>query len=244
MNKTARFLLKKDKFSISADYTDNFLWKDNDYFIMDNHRLAPWCWKTYFATTDDIFLFHIDQHTDDLGLIEDEIQYIADFDLIKSSLQDYRKLKMKYNDFEMPLIRWDNYLAFFNNYFHINNAMFAIHSSSRNPDLFKYYEASFFELPENIDYWIEKEKNVILNIDVDYFFVNDGDDNILCFSDEYIIFVLLKIKKLKAEEKIKVVTISMSPECCGGWISAIRILGIIVKTLELDDSVLEIKNST
>ena len=59
---------------------------------------------------------------------------------------------------------------------------------------------------EEIDKWI-------VNLDLDYFFI--GDPSMRILTDEYIRSVAGLIKRQINE--IKVVTVALSPECCGGW---------------------------
>ena len=206
---------------------------------MDNHRLATWCWKRHVNNKNGVYLFHIDQHWDDIGIYGKEIKKLEKFDLINSTLDEYQNLKLKYekwdND-EMPLIRWDNYIGVFLKYFKIYKAMFVCHDESRGREEKTYPSniAEFYELIQNIDYWIRKEKNVIINIDLDYFFINDGDETIECFSDKYIEKLFQKIFEINKSKKIKTITIALSPECCGGWNESFRILEIVKRSLKLD----------
>ena len=138
------------------------------------------------------------------------------------------------SDDEMPLIRWDNYIGLFENYFSIIKIMFACHEDSRNEKTYEYNDVMIYELLENIDYWISKAQNVIINIDIDYFFVNDGSRIISCMSDDFIKYLFMKIKALNSKQNVKVITIALSPECCDGWGNAFRKMKLIKQCLDLD----------
>src|SRR5260370_30427902 len=48
----------------SAFATDNFLWKHDNVYVMDNHRAALWCWLREIDLRKPHSLFHIDRHYD------------------------------------------------------------------------------------------------------------------------------------------------------------------------------------
>ena len=68
----------------------------------------------------------------------------------------------------------------------------------------------------------------IINLDIDYFFNNKSQ----MFSSEYINSVCDQINRVK--EKIAVVTIALSPECCGGWDNSIKVYNQIAGQLSID----------
>lgn len=68
----------------------------------------------------------------------------------------------------------------------------------------------------------------IVNLDVDYFFNN----NVQLFTETYIESICTQIVKEKA--KIAVLTIALSPDCCGGWENAIRVYNYIAERLFLE----------
>lgn len=52
------------------------------------------------------------------------------------------------------------------------------------------------------------------------------------FSGDYIIALLQDLKN--SMDKIAVLTIALSPECCGCWENAIRIMNMISENLEIN----------
>ena len=88
---------------------------------------------------------------------------------------------------------------------------------------------SFHDLYDSISCQIlETEEQWILNLDLDYFY----RDNIQILTDEYIVKVAKDIKK--AKDGIAVMTIALSPECCGGWDNAFRTYDLIAPILGLE----------
>jgi len=73
---------------------------------------------------------------------------------------------------------------------------------------------------------------LILNLDLDYFFLEIGDNTIQVFTDDYIEAIAKSIKL--AMDNIQVLTICLSPECCGGWENALRVNKIICQILGID----------
>lgn len=217
----------------------NFLFQQNNIYIMDNHLAAGWCWVNQLDLNQSYNLFHIDRHYDllcddniiqtiiiDAQLNLKDLSFSAYCNLLNPTLDDYK------------LFRWDNYILNLNlvypNLF--NEKYFATHENDFKPKDFITYESSIIELYDNIEFWIGSKKNRkwILNLDLDYFFNDLGEDKIQIVSDEYIKEVAKEIKK--SLKHIDVLTICLSPECCGGWGNAIRVNKIICEVLEIDFS--------
>jgi hypothetical protein len=55
-----------------------------------------------------------------------------------------------------------------------------------------------------------------VNLDIDYFF-SSQPQKLALFSDEFVDAVACTLKKGLGNGMIKVLTIALSPECCGGW---------------------------
>ena len=91
----------------SASSNDNVLWNEGNVYVMDNHRLALWCWFQKLDKTKKYNLLHIDAHPD---MNESALKHF-NHDLWTMSLQDYRKAWQ--DDINMPLFRWDNYIEVF-----------------------------------------------------------------------------------------------------------------------------------
>ncbi|MCB0515617.1 MAG: hypothetical protein KDD49_06085, partial [Bacteroidetes bacterium] len=77
------------------------------------------------------------------------------------------------------------------------------------------------------------EKNVILNIDIDFFFFENNKGEIYeAFSD----ILITDFSKwfTNNKKKFKLVIIALSPECCGGWTQANKMFKKIFPNLALN----------
>ena len=90
-----------------------------------------------------------------------------------------------------------------------------------------------YEIVEDLSYDVEShnENMWIINLDLDYFFL-DNDEYYQHLSDKYIKELCKNINE--SIENISVITISLSPECCGGWKNSYRIARMIAKYFNLD----------
>ena len=70
----------------------------------------------------------------------------------------------------------------------------------------------------------------IVNLDLDYFFHSSDDGYIQILSDEYIRILAQKLRNCK--HSINVLTIALSPECCGNWGNAIHALNVFMEAYE------------
>lgn len=89
---------------------------------------------------------------------------------------------------------------------------------------------------EELDSSLEHHDKLIVNIDLDYFFTNDSEEYFQLIDDEFITKFFIKVKSGITNKKITCLTICLSPECCGGWKEAERILNIAKKELGTDFS--------
>lgn len=214
----------------------NFLYNKDKIYIMDNHLCAAWCWLQKIDIDSSYDFIHIDRHYDLLGFpntIETEI-LDKGIEIDKLSFEDYLDLKqIGGNGDRWQMFRWDNYiinthLAFPNLF---NETFFATHKDGTINAEFVTQEIDFLTLINEIDYWLE-HKNWIVNLDIDYFFIRVDGKSFQIFTDDYIIMLIKKIKENL--ENINVLTIALSPECCGGWGESFRITKIICEILEIN----------
>ena len=198
---------------------------------MDNHKAALWCWFQHIPENKLINLIHIDKHTDSKKVHDKCIEVCPD--LWSVNIEEY--LLCKYDKF--PLFDWGNYITIFLSKYKriIDKCIFATHNDGDKPN-FDIQIADIWDVPCELNYWIEKSENkTILNIDLDYFFYGcDSGNGTILFSDEYIEQTFSSIKKQLEAKKILCFTMSLSPECCGGWFAAEEMCYKIIKYLELD----------
>lgn len=196
---------------------------------MDNHRLALWCWIQEIAKDVRYNLLHIDAHPD---LNESALKYFKG-DLYNMSLREYRELWQ--DDINSPLIRWDNYLeVFLKNYpQNLANTYSATHQLGSSKSLSE--DIKPLDLVKRCSE-IFSEKNYInefkwiVNLDLDYFF-SAQPEKLQMFSDEFILSIASSIKKGLDSGLITVLTIALSPECCGSWEKSEEMLEKILKVL-------------
>jgi hypothetical protein len=210
---------------------DNVLWREGNIFVMDNHRLALWCWFQELEKGKRYNLIHIDAHPD---LSESALKFF-DQDLWTIGLDQYRMTWQQ--DVNLPLFRWDNYLeVFLKNYPEmIGVTLSATHQLGSTKSLSE--EIKPFELVRRCSEIFSGKKYInefewIVNLDLDYFF-SAQPEKLELFSDEYVASLAKSISLGLESGMIKVLTLSLSPECCGSWEKAEEMLAKFSKILEL-----------
>lgn len=199
----------------SASSQDNVLWNEGPVYVMDNHRLALWCWFQKIDKTKRYNLIHIDAHPD---MSESALKYFK-HDLWAMSLEEYREAWQK--DINMPLFRWDNYIEVFLRKYPelVGKTVSATHHLGSSKELSE--EVRAYDLVKYLNGVFSGERYVnelpwIVNLDLDYFF-SAAPEKIQLFGDEFIEGVHHAIRLGLANGMIEVLTISLSPECCGSW---------------------------
>ncbi|NJO88170.1 MAG: hypothetical protein HC831_03780 [Chloroflexia bacterium] len=140
-------------------------------------------------------------------------------------------------------MHWDNYFPLFHRLYknNINRYQFFTHKEGSmfdemEPMLDEYPIPGLFNL---MDYIFDEENsgtyNWIVNIDLDYFFqrIDETDITIRIISFEAIDFFIQKIKP-HLNDKITVMTIALSPECCGGWDNSLSLMNYFASKLDID----------
>ncbi|MBC7539292.1 MAG: UPF0489 family protein [Bacteriovorax sp.] len=221
-------LVKRGESTVSRD---NVLWREGNIFVMDNHRLALWCWFQELEKDKRYNLIHIDAHPD---LSESALNFF-DQDLWTIGLDEYRTTWQQ--DVNLPLFRWDNYLeVFLKNYPEmIGVTLSATHQLGSTKSLSD--EIKPFELVRRCSEIFSGKKYInefewIFNLDLDYFF-SAQPEKLELFSDEYVASLAKSIRLGLESGMIKVLTISLSPECCGSWEKAEEMLAKFSKILDL-----------
>ena len=209
------FLIPLQDRGESASATDNVLWNQDNVFIMDNHRLALWCWFQKIDQNSRCNLFHIDAHPD---MSESALKYFK-HDLWKISLEDYRSALQ--TDINTPLFRWDNYIEIFLQKYPelVGKTVSATHHLGSGKELSE--EIRPYDLVKFMQGLFSGVKFVndlpwIVNLDLDYFF-SAAPEKLQLFSDDYVEALSNSINSGLKNGMIKVLTISLSPECCGSW---------------------------
>lgn len=206
----------------SGSSHDNFLYQKGNIYVMDNHRLALWCWFQEMKKGERYNLFHIDAHPD---LNESALKFF-DHDLWTMSLEEYRTAWQA--DINMPLFRWDNYLEVFLQKYPdlVGLTISATHHVGSKKVLKE--DLGPFYLIKRLDDIFSGNKYFndspwIVNLDLDYFF-SAQPHKLQLFSNEFIQEVSELLKKGLRSGSIAVLTVALSPECCGSWERAEELL--------------------
>lgn len=221
----------------------NFLFQNNKFFIMDNHLAAAWCWSQKLDSNQKYNFLHIDMHYDLAErCIEKYLEALDSVNLFQISIDALLSLKVDLPDDSLPVFIWDNYIVIFIKSFPniFAESFFATHRkpSEKIPRWYEFNEISRPCLLENFP--ISKVRSLngkkwVLNIDIDYFFEYKDGEYVQSLDDLYIRELCVLIQDNICE--IAVITIALSPECCGGWENSTRIANIFSSYFDLGFSV-------
>lgn len=207
---------------------------------MDNHLAAAYCWIYELDKSENLNFFHIDQH-EDLWSDAPIESYIKIKDASHISLDEF--LSMSYQSGKKQAFNYANYILqtqrIFPNWF--KKCCFACPDYVDNKELDIILQLDNIKLLGSISdatKWTyatlerDKDNRWIINIDLDYFFYSNAFQML---TNEYIQFFFEDLKNAMEESgKIAVVTIALSPECCGGWDKVIPVANYVAEILELD----------
>jgi len=229
------WIFKKNTLVSSGTYEENFLFKKGKIYIMDNHKSAAWCWIQEIDPKLTYNLFHIDRHYDLLNNLNPQTVNDLRSQLVNSDYAMYSGARII--DESLPIVRFDNYILLYQYLFpkSIDKQYYATHDDGTVPEDIITYRPEIIDLPrQNISYWMKQgNDNWILNLDLDYFFSDDAKSQPFQFlTDEYINKMCQDI--IRSIDKIQVITIALSPDFCGGWKNAKRILEVMDKVLSFD----------
>lgn len=227
-------LLNKGKLTSHNQDLNYFAYQDN-LFIMDNHLAAIWCWDK-LSKDKNITLIHIDAHYD-LGCSPPGGSIYQELDLTTISVNDLTSFK---HDWGYSYFLWDNYIHTFNDkYPRLINEFISITHRLENLCELEDVEMEEYDI-WNLDssLWTNTENRKILNIDIDYFFKQETEITFEIFSDSTVDFFSKWL--LKNKHKFDIITVALSPECCGTWENAINMANRIFEPLKIK---IEIQNS-
>lgn len=236
----------------SQAYRQNFLWKHESIYIMDNHRAALWCWLQHLSNDETVNLFHIDQHYDTLtSRITEWVRASPDYRTLTA--EEFLKASYDADGGLVQIVRWDNYLSLFLELFPtcVKDKVFCTHCKDNNnvphndlPNADKYTEIGITQLPCNLNFFLSgQSRQWIVNLDIDFFFCSapkdedeaDGNSKgIVMLSEGYMMNAFQTIRGKYRDGNIKVITVALSPECCGGWDNAESVCGLFCEVMGLD----------
>ncbi|MDO8653447.1 MAG: UPF0489 family protein [Undibacterium sp.] len=235
INKKSEWLVPFKGRNPSGSTTQNFLWRQGNVYIMDNHRAALWCWLQEIIETNRVALLHIDEHYDTLySRIEEWKLHLPS--LVGLSIDEYLALEYEAEFGATKIIRWDTYLSLFLECFpnHISKSIFITHKNGDKPRTPHANFPDVWELAANVEYWINDfDGQWVINVDLDYFFCDHNEKQILLFSDEYIDAIFCAIRKCYDAGKVVCITICLTPDdgYTGGWEPAEKLCSRICRIL-------------
>lgn len=211
----------------------NFVYKKDNIYIMDNHLAAGWAWLHELDPDQSYNFFHIDRHKDLLKNAPlDKYEHLKNNRNI--TLDEYTSLEFtsSFPDYIYKVFQWDNYILQIKNLYPdwFTECFFATEDYVSDDDLNIIHNPGPLELYSNMDYWINDayaKYKWIVNLDLDYFF---NDKGMILFSEQYIRAFAENLKK--SMDNVAVLTIALSPECCGSWKNAFHILDIITQKID------------
>lgn len=234
----------------NSNHTQNdvFLWffESANIYLMDNHRLAFWCWLNGGVHKGDFgkcAFVHIDDHFDCCLFNVNEMMA----EIEKNKLFFYQEIDnfrenenglMDQDGVAFKTFNWANYLvpAIYKGFFDNGKLYFFVPSYSGK--LFAPENGDIYKLNDKVSYThydkknlsdleivLQKENNIILNIDFDYF-------------EEFLDEPML-IKKYfslinKYKVKIKLMTVALTPNPNGDWSKSEKILKIFFNVFGLN----------
>ena len=225
-----------------------FLWKTDKVYVMDNHLAAAWCWMQECNADSRYNFLHIDRHND-LGTGTPFYIYNHLVDNQHLSIDDYTGLNWvnEGNDIRVKAFLWDNYITQCSFLFPIwfQDTAFA----TRTPldrterekllgviiqdlscsDLLNFIDDNIHidEDGEQLNNFIGHEsRKWIVNLDLDYFYHADANGCFQILTDDYISSLAVRLRE--NQNQIQVLTIALSPECCGGWNNSIHALNVFM----------------
>ncbi len=209
-------------------FDTDILYKKDNIYLMDNHRMAAWCWANQIDENEKYTIIHIDKHSDTLGNQITEWTNPIKNGLKNLSLDDYDKIEYQKNEYERyKIFRWDNYIPIFHHYYSnlITDYVFYTHNEGSIPkELEKHIShcTSHNLFNDLFDCFSESNGRLIINLDIDYFFCSNPKYFVF-FSDQAIKRLIENIIGLVADKK-NVLTIALSPDCCGGWENSLNFI--------------------
>ncbi|CAI9678619.1 UPF0489 family protein [Elizabethkingia anophelis] len=215
----------------------NFLFNKGKIYVMDNHLCAAWCWLQKIQLDRKYDFIHIDRHNDLLLPSPTINKDILDNNIDLQSLTFDEYLELYENHPEEPnmkikLFRWDNYIL------NINELYPQLFGSKYFITKESYPDSDFIDIELRIEdfvsdsHWFDNSENSwIVNLDLDFLFSNSKGIYQL-YSNQ----LVQKIGEILKQNlnNFAVLTIALSPECCGNWENSFRIMRILDEILELN----------
>lgn len=216
----------------SGPVNDRFLWNDGRVYVMDNHRLALWCWWQHLSEATSWTYLHVDRHYDALWLKWNPWR-LGSTPIHRTDLTSFREAKTDDGGAHFELYRWDTITSALWSLHGdvIREVIFASGDEGDDPFLPRSRRINPWKLPELMAYLAEADDSgglptpCIADIDLDYFTHHDLDGAFgQVFSDGFIEEIGESLYEGVESGRFGVATIALSPETTGSWDLAEHIL--------------------
>ena len=219
----------------SAHYDVNLLWRSERLYVMDNHRVAMWCWLQHLSESKRWNLFHIDYHFDTLAADLDA--WLEHLPPERATLETYLEARYEPHGISCPVVRWDNYLAIFlaTHRRRLGELLFATGGVGDRPKC-RVTELDPWHMVKSLEDIAAEDDPYdqnpwIVNIDLDYFTAQGSASRgfTQVFGDAFIGRIGEAVARGLRADRMCCVTIALSPETTGGWPAAERLLGVLLE---------------
>lgn len=222
-----------------------YLCKKNHAYLMDNHLAAAWCWMKECDANEKYGFLHLDRHHD-MCREGDTPQFcdVKGLSLEKYLGAHYTQQAPWGGTIKYPFFTWNTYITkcfdTFPQWFSSTALIvrqelgMAIRNLTPNFEynLYNYHQG----LKEIRRCLSDTSKKWIVNVDIDFFFKCDDPDSI---GDEvkerYKDRTIRNFARLinQYSSNIQVLTVALSPECCGGMDHALEAYRIFESEIDL-----------
>lgn len=248
MSTRVEWLLPWTRRGHSGPFDDNFLCRvDERLYVMDNHRLALWCWWQHLNESERWSYLHIDRHYDALWQIFDPWPEHHQPEHRKD-LNCFRQATVPLDDGfgDTALYRWDT----------ITSALWSLHSNQMGnvsltdaeddfPAIPRATTISPWKLPAHLAFLAkpasqELADGCIVDVDVDYFTRRELDGAFgPVFSPSYVREVGRSLKAGLDSGRFGIVTIALSPETTGSWSLAEEQLAYLLEPFSVYEEMMQ-----
>lgn len=218
----------------SGPVNDSFLWHCNNLYIMDNHRLALWCWWQHLDRSPNGWNFlHIDRHYD--AMWQAEHIWVNHQQLHRQDLDAFREAKFRDAGTEMNLHRWDVMTGALKRLDgeKIHNWVFATADEGSRLEIPGLESLDPWQLQRHLKFMAESSHEdlpTIVDVDIDYFTYQGRDGRFgRVFSDQYISDLGLALFEGLQSHRFGIVTVALSPTTTGSWQLAEELLGVLLQ---------------
>lgn len=220
----------------SGAFHDNFLWVQENVYVMDNHRLALWCWLRHLRVNERVDFIHIDEHYDCYGACHAEWVQALPQDIAALSLNDYRKFPWNGRFRSCPLFRFDNYLSLFLERYGelVEQRLFFTRRVGDRPAA-RVTEIDFVDLLSWLHLVCSEgcSRRVLINIDLDYFVESGFGPAFRIVTSEYLEALGRILRGGLKNNSIACLTVALSPEFCKSWKLSEELASLLLKPMGL-----------